>query len=155
MPDFERLIKRSARLGLCAAVVFAVTACSAQFRNHGYVPDETDLAQITVGVDTRDTVAELVGTPSSTGVLDSSAYYYVQSQVRHYGWQAPEVVAREVVAVSFTESGIVENIGRYGLEDGQVVPLTRRVTRNEQDFGLIRRLFANVGRISAANVLNQ
>ena len=72
----------------------ALSACSANFRNHGYVPLEEDLSQITVGVDTRDTVAELVGTPSSAGVLNDSGYYYVRSRVKHFTWQKPEVTTQ-------------------------------------------------------------
>ena len=132
----------------------SLAACTANFRNHGYVPLEEDLAGITVGVDTRDTVAELVGTPSSAGVLNESGYYYVRSRVKHFAWQKPEVVERQVVAVSFTDAGIVENIGRYSLQDGAVVPLARRITRNGQDVNFIKKLLANVGRFSAADLVN-
>ncbi|WP_085311435.1 outer membrane protein assembly factor BamE [Planktotalea arctica] len=146
----HRTLKLGAALLLCGAL----SACSATYRNHGYAPLDEDLSQITVGVDTRDTVAEVVGTPSSGGVLSESGYYYVQSRVKHFAWQKPEVIEREVVAVSFTEAGIVENIGRYTLQDGQVVPLARRITRNGQDVSFIRKLLANLGRFSASDFIN-
>lgn len=132
----------------------SLAACTASYRNHGYVPLEEDLSGITVGVDTRDTVAELVGTPSSAGVLNESGYYYVRSRVKHFAWQKPEVIERQVVAVSFSDAGIVENVGRYTLQDGAVVPLARRITRNGQDVSFIKKLLANVGRFSAADLLN-
>ena len=140
----------SVALMLCGSLA----ACTASYRNHGYVPLEEDLAGITVGVDTRDTVAELVGTPSSAGVLNDSGYYYVRSRVKHFAWQKPEVVERQVVAISFTSGGIVENIGRYTLQDGTVVPLARRITRNGQDVSFIKKILANVGRFSAADLVN-
>ncbi len=145
-----RLRKTSVALLLCATL----TACTANYRNHGYVPLEEDLSQITVGVDTRDTVAELVGTPSSAGVLNDSGYYYVRSRVKHFAWQKPEVIDRQVVAVSFNSAGIVENIGRYTLQDGAVVPLARRITRNGQDVSFIKKILANVGRFSASDLVN-
>lgn len=40
----------------------ALTACSATFTNHGFVPPPEDLAQINIG-DSRETVQEIVGTP--------------------------------------------------------------------------------------------
>lgn len=142
------------RFGTAVLLCASLTACTATYRNHGYVPPEEDLSQIAVGVDTRDTVAELVGTPSSAGVLNDSGYYYVRSRMKHFAWQKPEVIERQVVAVSFTDAGIVENIGRYGLEDGKVVPLARRITRNGQDVSIIKKLLANLGRFSASDIVN-
>lgn len=150
----KRVRQSTQRLGAAMLLCAGLAACTAQFRNHGYVPLEEDLAQITVGVDTRDTVSDVIGTPSSGGVLDQSGYYYVRSRVKHFAWQKPEIIDRQVVAISFSPSGIVENIGRYELQDGTVVPLTRRVTRNGQDLGFIRRLLSNIGGFSAADVIN-
>lgn len=135
--------------------VLALAACSAVYRNHGYVPKEEDLSQIVVGVDTRDTVAEVVGSPSAGGVLDSSGYYYVQSRVRHYAYRRPEVVSREVLAISFDNAGVVRNIERFGLEDGQVVPLARRVTESATaDNGFLRQLLRNLGNFAAGDILD-
>lgn len=142
------------RFAPIAVLVLTLSACAAQYRNHGYVPSEEELAQITVGVDTRDTVSSLVGSPSSAGLLSDSGYYYVRTRLRQFGPQKPEVVDRQVVAISFTEAGVVENIGRYTLQDGQVVPLARRITRNGQDVNFIRKLLGSIGGFNPANVLN-
>jgi len=69
--------------------------------------------------------------------------------MRHFAWQAPEEINREVLAVSFDPDGVVDNITRYGLEDGNVVPLTRRVTKTtDGELSFIRKLFGNIGGIS-------
>lgn len=135
--------------------IVALAGCSAIYRNHGYVPSEEDLAQLTVGIDTRDSVAEAVGTPSAGGVLNASGYYYVQSRVRHYAYQRPQVVEREVLAISFDDKGVLRNIERFGLEDGQVVPLARRVTDNTaQGSGLLRQLLTNLTNFNPGAFLN-
>lgn len=135
--------------------VLVVAGCSSVYRNHGYVPKDEELSEIVVGVDTRDSVAEAVGTPASSGVLDSSGYYYVQSRVRHFAYRRPEVVSREVLAISFDNGGVVRNIERFGLEDGQVVPIARRVTETtSSDNGFLRQLLRNLGNFSAGNFLD-
>jgi outer membrane protein assembly factor BamE (lipoprotein component of BamABCDE complex) len=135
--------------------VLLMAGCSSVYRNHGYVPKDEDLSEVIVGVDTRDTVAETVGPPAASGVLDSSGYYYVQSRVRHFAYRRPEVVSREVLAISFDNRGVVRNIERYGLEDGQVVPLARRVTETaETDSGFLRQLLSNLSNFSAGNFLD-
>jgi outer membrane protein assembly factor BamE (lipoprotein component of BamABCDE complex) len=86
--------------------------------------------------------------------LNDSGYYYVRSRVKHFTWQKPEVIDRQVVAVSFNNGGIVENIGRYTLQDGAVIPLARRITRNGQDVSFIKSILSKVGGFSAADVIN-
>ncbi|KNG95487.1 outer membrane protein assembly factor BamE [Pseudaestuariivita atlantica] len=142
------------RIAVAALALVALSACTAQFRNHGYIPLEEDLSQIVVGIDTRDTVADIVGEPSTAGVLNESGFYYVRSRVRTFAYRRPEVVEREVLAISFDEAGVVTNIERFGLENGQVVPLARRVTKsNTADIGFIRRLLRNLGNFNAGDLL--
>ncbi|MCG7574630.1 outer membrane protein assembly factor BamE [Phaeobacter sp. CNT1-3] len=147
---------RAKTFGRVVAVVAAlsVAGCSASYRNHGFVPPEEELSGIIVGIDTRDTISETVGPPSTSGVVRDGAYYYVRSRVRHFAYRAPEVVEREVVAISFDRRGVVSNVERFGLEDGRVVALSQRVTsQGLADKGFIRQLLGNIGQVSAADVL--
>lgn len=149
----------SRRSGIAPAValiaVLLVAACTSTFRNHGYAPNDTELAEIVVGIDTRDTVAETVGTPSTSGVLNESGYYYVSSRMRHFAYRAPEVVDRQVVAISFDSAGVVTNIERFTLEDGQVVPLSRRITDTAvANTGFLRQLLGNIGGFNPGDFLN-
>lgn len=139
---------RRVRLVLALALAVLVTACSATYRNHGYVPDDTELAEITVGVDDRASVEDLIGRPGAQGMLRENAWYYVGSRWEHYAYKAPRPVERNIVAVSFDSAGLVSNIERFGLEDGQVVTLTRRITDSGiQGVSLLRQLFGNIGQI--------
>jgi outer membrane protein assembly factor BamE (lipoprotein component of BamABCDE complex) len=144
-------LRRALLTLVCAGVL---TACTAIYQNHGYIPPEQDLAQISVGVDTRDTVITLLGPPTSTGLSADSGLYYVQSKFRHYGPMQPEEIDRQVLAITFTPAGLVENIERFGLEQGQVVVLSRRVTSdNVRDTTLLRQLFGAIGNFDAGSVL--
>lgn len=148
-----RSIKKAAKLSLAGLALVALGACAAQIRQHGYVPEEADLQQIVPGVDTRATVEDLVGVPTSSGVLNDSGFYYIQSQVRHFGWKRPQVTNREVVAVTFDGAGVVQNITTYGLEDGNVVALNRRVTKSgDGEISFIRKLFGNIGGLSLSGL---
>lgn len=131
----------------------SLAACSPQYRNHGYMPLEEDIEQIEVGQDTRESVADKVGVPTSAGVLDESGYYYVRTRTRSIGPLARTPIEREVLAISFSSNGVVQNIERFGLERGQVVPLSRRVTSSpagNQSF--IRQLLGNLGRFNPAGL---
>ncbi|KIN64844.1 Lipoprotein [Sulfitobacter noctilucicola] len=134
-----------------AALVTALglSGCAPQFSNHGYIPPEDDLELISIGADTRESVAEKVGVPTSSGVLTDSAYYYVRMRTRTIGPLAPQEIERQVLSISFADNGVVENIERFGLERGQVVPLSRRVTTSPvSDNSFLRQLLGNIGRFS-------
>ncbi|MGI3165587.1 outer membrane protein assembly factor BamE [Pseudooceanicola sp. 200-1SW] len=134
--------------------MLGIAGCTAQYRNHGYVPDEEILSQVTVGVDTRDTVLEVIGAPTTSGVLDQGDFYYIRSRVKQFAWKRPEVIERTVMAVSFDQRGVVRNIETFGLEDGEVVRLQSRVTSSSTaDKTFIRQLLGNLGRFNAASVL--
>lgn len=143
------------RVAVTLLALAGVSACSATYRNHGYVPDDDELAEITVGVDSRDSVIELVGAPAVSGVLSDGRIYYIKSRVRHFGAMEPKVIDREVLAVSFDSANVVSNIERFTLEDGHVVPLSRRVTDTTiENKGFLRQLLGNIGNFNAATFLN-
>jgi outer membrane protein assembly factor BamE (lipoprotein component of BamABCDE complex) len=151
--DLARLVFSPLRL-LCLALVVLASACQPIYRNHGYAPTDAELAAVTVGKDTRDSVAAAVGRPSASGLLNDDQWFYVQSRYRQRGPQAPLEIERQVVVISFTEAGTVSNIERFGLEDGQVVALSRRVTEtNIQGVTLIGQLLGNLGRVRADQLL--
>ncbi|HAV09083.1 MAG TPA: outer membrane protein assembly factor BamE [Rhodobacteraceae bacterium] len=150
MAKWKQRVIRNAAL----ASLFVIAGCAEQFRNHGYVPSDEDLNAVVIGVDTRDSLRETIGVPSSGSVLDGGDYYYVRSRVRHYAWQAPQVVDRQVVAVSFNESGTVANVERFDLTNGQIVPISRRVTSTTvTNKGFLRQLLSGIGRFSAGDFL--
>ena len=131
-----------------ATLALALGACAATYSNHGYIPPQEDLDELVVGIDTRASVEDAVGSPSSGGILNDSGYYYVRSRIRSFGPTAPKVVERQVLAISFDTAGVVTNIERFGLEDGRVVTLTRRVTDTAvSDKSFLRQLLGNIGRI--------
>lgn len=152
---FGRFGRRMATWLAGAVCAVAIAACSPVYRDHGYAPSDQDLAQITVGVDTRETVAEKLGRPTASGLLNDQGWYFVQSRWRHYGARAPQEIDRQVVAISFTEAGKVSNVERFGLEDGRVVALSRRVTEtNVHGVGFLQQLFGNVGRLRASDIVD-
>jgi outer membrane protein assembly factor BamE (lipoprotein component of BamABCDE complex) len=138
---------------VAVAMLIVSVGCTPQFRNHGYVPSEETLKQLVVGVDTRATVDDVVGAPSAAGVLSDGNYYYVRSRVREYGMLRPQVVDRQVLAISFNQNDTIANIERFGLEQGQIVPLTRRVTDSSVvGNGFLRQVFGNIGNIDPSSL---
>jgi outer membrane protein assembly factor BamE (lipoprotein component of BamABCDE complex) len=144
------------RLVALAVVVAAFAACAPVYRNHGYVPSDEELSLITVGKDTRETVGAVVGRPSASGLLNDEGWYYVQSKWKSLGIRAPKEETRQVVAISFDANGVVQNVERFGLEKGRIVPISRRVTEdNIRGKGILAQMFGNIGGIGAGQLLKK
>ncbi len=145
------MIIKSIRQGTRFAVLtgaLMLSACSATFQNHGYVPEQDALDELVVGVDTRGSLEDIVGPPSSTGVMDDEGWFYISSKIRHYAYLRPQVVEREMVAVTFGDDETITNIQRFGLQDGNVITLNRRVTelpvKGPSILGQILGTFGNI-----------
>lgn len=132
---------------ICAGlIVLGLSGCAQRYRTHGYAPTQADLEAIEVGLDTRDTVRAIIGDPVVTGVVEDQAWFYVKSEFLDYAWRAPEETGRTVVGILFDERGRVANIETYGIEDGQVVALSRRVSDSgTTGVGLLQQIIGNVG----------
>lgn len=144
----ENGASRGVRIACVVALCLALTACGTSYRNHGYVPPQEELDEIVIGIDTRASVEETLGGSASSSVLEDDAMYFVRSRVRQFAALAPKVVERQVVAISFDNNGVVENIESFGLEKGQVVPLSRRTTDSSvRDKSFFQQLFGNIGGI--------
>jgi len=143
-------MKQIAKFGILICLAGALGACTPTYRNHGYVPTDEQLQSLVVGVDTRSTVDELVGVPSTSGLLEGGDYYYVRSRIKEVGPRRPEVIERQVLAISFAANDTIANIERFSLADGIIVPLTRRVTDSSVlGRGFLRQLLGNFGNVDA------
>ena len=142
--------------GVPLLALVLLPACSSLEDSHGYVPEAGLVEEVQVGIDTKVTVARILGRPGVEGIVDDSGWYYVQSDYERRFWYAPVEVSREVLAVSFADDGIVENVERFGLEDGRVVALERRVTdSNTQGISFLRQLFSNFGNFDASALFDE
>ncbi|MEM9972345.1 MAG: outer membrane protein assembly factor BamE [Pseudomonadota bacterium] len=149
-----KLRRGLAKSVLISAAAVAITACSPLADGHGYVPEQSALDDVRIGQDTQETVALLVGRPSTQGIVDETGWYYVRSDYERVLWRAPVEVDRQVVTISFADNGTVSNIERFGLEEGRVVRLSRRVTDgNTAGIGFLQQLFSNIGNFDAGNFL--
>lgn len=148
--------KSAAKLAIWVVTAAALASCSARYQRHGYVPTEEELAEVVVGIDTKDSVAETLGVPSASGVLSESGYYYVATTMRHRGVSAIKPVSRELVAINFDARDVVSGVERYSLEDGKVIPLERRVTSSSvQDKTFLRQLLGSLGNFNPGNLIQE
>ena len=128
-----------------------LTACAPIEESHGYVPDVELIEKLRPGVHDRDSVAELLGSPSSIGTFDDGTWYYISRSTERIAFMNRKVVQQDVVVVSFDEGGIVKTVERFSLEDGREIDLVSRTTPTRgKELTVLEQLFDNLGRFSNA-----
>jgi len=152
MSSFSTIAKK------CIAVmsgVLLLASCSATYEYHGYAPSDAELENVIVGADTRETVEEIIGKPTSTGALKDGNWYYVSLKMRDYTYHAPKEVERQLVAVTFDKNDVVSNIERFSLKDGRIITLNRRVSTDAvKGPSILSQVIGNIGNVDLGQVIN-
>ena len=131
------------------AMALAAGACTPRIDQRGNKPDEDQVVLINPGVDDKNRVAELIGTPSAISTFNDRTWYYISKRTETVAFFDPETVDQEVLAISFDDSGVVDNMRIYGPEDGRTIAYVDRTTPTEgNELTLIQQLLGNLGRFN-------
>ena len=97
---------------LLASVLFS---CTTNIKNHGYIPSKSDLENLVIGKDTKQSVSKKIGLPATAGL--EGAYYYVRSTFNAPGFRSPELVDRKVIVLSFDQRSKLKNIETFNVDN--------------------------------------
>jgi outer membrane protein assembly factor BamE (lipoprotein component of BamABCDE complex) len=150
----SKALRSSAILAL--AFGLALGACAPTTQVHVYMPSPADVSRIRPGVDTTATVEEVLGLPTSTGLLRDTAWFYVESTFENYTYHRPRVIDRTVLVVNFNQTGTVTDVAKFGVEQGRLVQLTARTTdTGGRQLGIVEQLFGNLLNLDAGKFGDQ
>lgn len=131
---------------LALALAAGAAACTPTRTSHGFISDSRASMDVQVGVDTKSTVLQRLGSPSTTAVFDTTAWYYVSSIQERFAFYDPDTVEREVLVVRFGADDVVTAVDRYGVERGRVIAYNEDSTPTRgRELGLVEQIFGNVG----------
>jgi len=138
------------RLPLAAtALAVLLSACAPNLVQRGNLPDPELLSRIQPGSQTRNQVADLLGSPSSIATFGDEVWYYISSQTQTIAFYEPEVLEQKVVAIAFDGDGRVKTVRTYGLEDAQEIePVARITPTGGREITVLEQLIGNLGRFS-------
>lgn len=130
------------------AVAFAVAVggCSPRKNVRGNLLTDSQLATIQPGTTNRETVLRVLGPPSTEGTFDNQIWYYIGRQEEEWAFLNPDIVEQKIVALYFTEGGVVEHIERYSGDDGRQVDVVERETPTSgHKIGFFEQILGNLG----------
>lgn len=126
---------------LVLAATFLV-GCTPVINQRGYLPDPVGESSIKVGTDTKTSVQQRLGDPSTQATFGGDSWYYITSVERQIAFFDPKTMTRSVLAVHFDKDGRVADIRHYGLQDGHIVAFeTRETPAKGRELTFLQQLF--------------
>ena len=150
MSKKQSMLRRPAFAIITAAVLAGALAagCAPIRETNGYQAVEHKPADTKVGVDTKSTVLDALGSPSAVSTFDPNVWFYMSQRTNQMSFHALRVTRRNVIQITFDkDSEKVTDVKAYTLKDGKVIAYnTRETPTRGRELSVIEQLLGNVGR---------
>ncbi len=130
---------------LLTAILLA--GCTPTINQRGYLSDPIGEAALRIGTDTKTTVQDRLGDPSTQATFGGDSWYYISSVEKRIAFFDPKVENRSILALRFDKEGKLADVKHYGLKDGHIVAFeTRETPAKGRELTFLQQLFnANPG----------
>ena len=134
-------------LFLFGLIIFFSTSCSENtfLVHNGNMPSPDKIAQINIG-QTRQEVADILGSPSAISCFDDNTWIYMSSTLKKVAFFKPEELERNVLNINFDNQGKVAKISTYNKDDGKQIEISEQQTPTQgHNIGFFKKYFGGVG----------
>jgi outer membrane protein assembly factor BamE (lipoprotein component of BamABCDE complex) len=144
------------KFGSFAAITIAAllaSGCAANHAHKGAVIDPQLAAAIQPGVDNRDSVQKVLGTPTLAGQFTPNEWYYLSRDTNQLAFRNPTVTRQTALLVRFDPAGNVVSTQQTGKELVMGVhPLKRSTPTLGRQRSFFQELFSNIGSVGAGGM---
>lgn len=143
----QRIVTRASAV---AAMAIALAGCASLNTHKGAVIDPQLASSIQPGVDNKESVEKLLGTPTLPGQFEKTDWYYVSRDQTQLAFRDPRINRHQVLHVKFDQAGNVVSVGTTGRELAMdLTPSGRRTpTLGRKKRSLFDELFGNIGSVN-------
>ena len=138
--------RKSAFLAI-ALSLGGLAACSPIVYHQGFQVVDVRPADIKIGTDTRSTVLQKLGSPTTTSTFDKNVWFYMSQLRSATSYYLPKTIERDVVAISFdpaTEQ--VKSVNTFALQDGRVIAYnTHETPTRGREMTVLEQLIGSIG----------
>lgn len=143
------------RLFSAAAVVLSValaSGCETNVAQRGNLPPPDKLAEIHPGTTTKTEVTKILGSPSSIGVFNDDAWYYISRKTEQLAFFKPDVMDQEVYVVRFDDKGVVKAVDHKTLKNAETItPVARTTPAPGRELTFLEQILGNIGRFNRSS----
>ena len=137
------------RVSTIAVAAVLVAGCAINKAHKGAVIDERLASSVQPGVDNKDSVQKLLGTPTLARQFTPNDWYYISRDTNQVAFRNPRVQNQLVMLVRFDPKGNVASIQRSGKDLVLAVSPTHRSTPTlGRKRSFLDQLLNNIGSVS-------
>ena len=134
---------------LLLASVVALAACAPRIDQRGNLLDPDAVLAVKPGEQTKEQVAQLLGTPSTVATFNDKTWYYISKRTSTTAFFQPDITDQQVVVTKFNDSNVVEKVQLLGMDDAyEIEPVARTTPTYGQRLTILQQLFGNIGRFT-------
>ena len=139
------MIRRAAALALACTVMLG--ACTPTTSYQGFQAVEANPKDVKVGVDTKSTVLDRLGSPSAVAAFEPNQWFYITQVSDSVAFRTSQVRKRDIVSIAFNkEDEKVAAVNSYTLKDGHVVAINGRTTPTRgRELSFIEQILGTIG----------
>lgn len=133
---------------LCAAGLAVLAAgCVPVTAYQGFQPVDAKPGDIKVGDDSKQSVINKLGSPTSVAAFDPNIWYYANQVTDQYGGYDPRTRSRSIVAIVFDKtSEKVTAVKAFDTKDGRIIAFNKRETPTTgRELNIWEQLLSNLG----------
>ncbi|MEO5867109.1 MAG: outer membrane protein assembly factor BamE [Sphingomonas sp.] len=135
---------------LIIAGVAGLGACTPLRSHQGYVVDADLVNSVQPGVDTRQSVLQVLGKPSFASQFNKGDWYYVSRDSRNFAYNKPKAKDQLTLRIAFDDAGTVSGVYKSGVEQvASISPYAKTTPTLGKDRNLFDELFGNIGTVGA------
>ncbi len=152
LPTARAALAASSLAGVLLAGLLA-SGCAPLRSHSGYIIDADLVNSVQPGVDNRQSVQQVLGTPTVAGLFTDPDWYYISRDNRNYGFQTPKVREQTTIEISFDPAGNVTAVRRGGMAQvSGISPYDKTTPTLGRKRGFFEDLFGNIGTVGAAGM---
>ena len=119
-------MRRTVPLATLALAALLLAGCDNIADIRGFSPSPGAVDKLEVKTQSREDVQRLIGTPSSVATFNPNVWYYISAKQEYWGPSKPWLTEQSVIQITFDESGRVQAIKYYDLNDAQNITMVAR-----------------------------
>jgi outer membrane protein assembly factor BamE (lipoprotein component of BamABCDE complex) len=145
-------MRRTVPLFLAGALLapLALAGCDNTVDQRGFAATPGSVEKIEVGTQSREDVVRLIGSPSAVATFNPNVWYYISQKQETFAFLKPKITEQNVMQLSFNDTGRLQAIKKYDLEDAEKITMVSRITPTAgKELTILEQIMGNVGRFAA------
>jgi outer membrane protein assembly factor BamE (lipoprotein component of BamABCDE complex) len=128
----------------------ALAGCENMVDQRGFAATPGSVDKIEIGAQSREDIVRLIGSPSAVATFNPNVWYYISQKQETFAFMKPKITEQKVMQLSFNDTGRLQAIKKYDLEDAENITMVSRITPTAgKELTILEQIMGNVGRFSA------